>query len=171
VIARLDCELLFHTTIVRSANRYGRERSSTALSTLKIAVFAPMPERHRDDRDEREHGIPPQHSHRVLGVHLQFLSKLGAIHVGLHIRSNDATFVANEIEIAKTLLGRGRRHRARSCRRDVSAPLQLEVRRQFLGDLLVDRDRPDEAAQDAGRTERDRGSRWSHHLRDGRGKM
>ena len=110
----------------------------------------PDPERHRDDRDKRKQWIPPQHSHCVLGVHLQFLSKLGAIHVGLHVHSNDATFVANEIEIAKALLRRRGGISLAHAGSDVSAPLQLEVRRQFLGDLLVDRDRPDEATQAAG---------------------
>src|SRR4029077_2061995 len=58
--------------------------------------------------------------------------------------------VAYEIDISKTLMGRAGGVSLAHAGGDEATPLELEVRRQLLGDLLVDRDRPDEATESTG---------------------
>ena len=48
--------------------RNGSGFSSTPLTTLKIAVLAPMPERERQDRDHREPGLRDEPPARVANV-------------------------------------------------------------------------------------------------------
>ena len=141
VIDTLDCELLFQTIIARSANRYGSDRSSTASSTLKIAVLAPMASAIVRIATAANSGLRRERAERELDVHSQFLPKLGAAHVGLHVGSNDATFVANAVEIAKARRDAAARVGFGHALFDVASRLQLDVRRELLGDLALDRRR------------------------------
>ena len=61
-------------------------------------------EGHREYRDHGEERVGGG-SDGELGVHLEFLSKFGAAHVGLHVRANDAAFVANAIDVSKPRTG------------------------------------------------------------------
>ena len=145
----VDCALLFHTISARSAKRYGSGRNSTALSALKIAVLAPMARpivrtatmaKSGDRRSVRSANATSMRSS---------CQSSHASHVGLHVGSNSAALVAYAVDVAEACARRGAGVGLGHAGVDVAPRLQLEVRAELVGDLALDRDGQERAAQPA----------------------